>query len=509
MVKLVAFDDATEALVRFVEETPPEAMAGAALARLRAGEEPRDLIRAAALAVSRSCELPVDHHGGPLHPVAGIHATMGLTARLAGAWRLLPALQCAALANRHIHTPSMGPAAMVAFDDLEDGLSAGEALAALERALEDREARLAERAVALACGKAAPGRLLESLLEVALRRNALDDHYLLYPLYAMRAADAVGWRFAPVLLRPVARYLSRHASLESYGALAEEYVRDGVDLYNRFGELEELMAANGIAAGKVPHRTGPHEAGAVAALADEVGAVATIRSLPEAVARAMGGGLSLEGTLEALSAGGARIFLRSRSHNPFDVHIHTGIAARRYLLSFPQVSFRHKALALLGWAWSNEIRYLDWTLAWPWQNAGDGAAASRPAARGADAGADGLAAIERAVTGLEGYDAAELARADRLVASEALRGVMRLAEGHVKAGGDAEALFALAARLACREDLSEMHACKMQQAAWEEYRACREPLRWPHAVAAVKHCAVALSIGPHSVYPRIAAQLAA
>ncbi len=506
MVNLVAFDDATEALVRFVEETPPAAMAGAALARLREGEEPRDLIRAAALAVSRSCELPVDHHGGPLHPVAGIHATMGLTARLAGAWRLLPALQCAALANRHIHTPSMGPAAMVAFDDLERGLSADEALAALERALEDREARLAERAVALACEKAPPGRLLGSLLEVALRRNALDDHYLLYPLYAMRAADAVGWRFAPVLLRPVARYLSRHASLESYGALAESYVRDGVDLYHRFGELEELMAAHGIAAGKVPQKTGPHEVGAVAALAEEVGAVATIRSLPETVARAMGGGLSLEGTLEALSAGGARIFLRSHSNNPFDVHIHTGIAARRYLLSFPEVSFRHKALALLGWAWSNEIRYLDWTLTWPWQNA-DGAADGRSTAQ--RAGEDGLAAIEQAVAGLEGYDAAELARADRLVASEALRDVMRLAEGHVKAGGDVEALFALAARLACREDLSEMHACKMQQAAWEEYRACREPLRWPHAVAAVKHCAVALSIGPHSVYPRIAAQLAA
>ena len=493
MIHLVAFDEATEARARFVEETPPAAIVAATLARLQGGEEPLALVRAAALAVSRSCELPPDHHGGPVHPVAGVHAVMGLTARLSGPERLLPALQCVALANRHIHSPSMGPAAMVAFDDLENELSAEEALARLEQALQDREGRLAERALALACEKATPGRLLDSLLAVALKRNTLDDHYLLYPLYAMRAVDAVGWRFAPVLLRPVARYLARHVALEGYGRLGDEEIQEGVALYRRFGELEELMTRWGIAEDKVAAETGPHEADAVARLAREVGEVEVIRQLPQTVARALGGGLSLEGALEALSAGGARIFLRSRSSNPFDVHIHTGIAARRYLLSFPEVSFRHKALAVLGWAWSNEVRYLDWTLSWPWQNRGSGT----------------LAEIERAIGALEGYDVSELDRADHLLASEALRDAMGMAQGYVEAGGDVEALFALTGRLVCREDISEMHAYKLQQAAWEEYHACRAPLAWPHAVAAVKQCAVALSMRPHSVYPQIAHRLAA
>jgi len=502
MVRLVSFDPATEERVRFVEETPRDEIVARTVARLDAGEDPRALVAAAALAVSRSTELPVDHHGGPIHPVAGIHAVCGMMERLEGGDRRLPVLQCVALANKHVNLPSMGPAAMIVFDDLKTDVTAEKALKRLETALHDHEPRLAERAVTLACAKASRGQILDTLLPEAIRRNSLDDHYFLYCLYAFRALDAIGWEHGAILLRPAMRYLSRHHSFDAYGEFSRESVQEGIHYYDRFGELEALIAQYGLDETRVPQATGAHEDAAVAALADEIGATDVISSLPEAIARAMGKGLSLEGTIEAISIGGGRIFLRSHSNNPFDVHIHTGAAARRYLIGFPEVAFRQKVLSLLGWPWTYEIRYLDHTLTWGWQE-GHGALeqASGPAL---------LERIEGCILGIDGYDVTNLPVAiNNLVAPDGVREAVRLAESYVRAGHDTEALFRLTTRLVCREDASEMHAYKLQQAAWDEHRACRAPHNWVHAVSAVKQAAVAAPTGPHRVWPDIVQRLAA
>ncbi len=504
MVRLVEFDAATEERVRFIEGTPRDAIIEKTIARLNAGEDRRELVRAAALAVSRSTELPADHHGGPIHPVAGIHAVLGMMDRLEEKDRDLPMLQCVALANKHIHLPSMGPAVMVSFDDLNHDVAAEKALARLEKAMHDREPRLGERAVTLACEQATSGQILESLLTISMRRNNLDDHYFLYPIYAMRALDAIGWEDGngPTLMRPVVRFLSRHASFDAFGEFDESSILEGIDLYKRFPELEELVDRYDLSEESVPAKTGEHETGAIAALADAIGKVTSIASIPELVAAAMGDGLSLEGTCEGMSIGGARIFLRSHSNNPFDVHIHTGIAARRYLIGFPEVSFRNKALALIGWAWSYEVRYLDATLTWNWQVAAD--ALSTASAK------DLLAGIEAGILGIDGYDVTNLeVGINELVAFDAVHDVTRLAEAYMKAGHDPDALFRLTTALVSREDASEMHAYKLQQAAWEEYQVCREPWRWVHAVSAVKQCAVVVPTKPRSVYPEIAERLAA
>ena len=84
-----------------------------------------------------------------------------------------------------------------------------------------------------------------------------------------------------------------------------------------------------------------------------------------------------------------------------------------------------------------------------------------------------------------------------------------MAWSYVRAGHDVDRLLRATARLVCREDASEMHAYKMQQAAFEEYRACRAPLNAVHAVAAVKQCAVAAPMRPQRVYPETAQRLAA
>ncbi len=52
-----------------------------------------------------------------------------------------------------------------------------------------------------------------------------------------------------------------------------------------------------------------------------------------------------------------------------------------------------------------------------------------------------------------------------------------------------------------------MHAYKLQQAAYEEYHATREPYRWVHLVSAAKHAACVVQIQPKSVYPRARALL--
>src|SRR2546427_9511364 len=109
MVTRVQFADAIEPLVQFIEETPPSAILDHTLAKLRAGVPLKTLLTASALAVIRSSDLPPGHHGGPLHPLVGLHAVSHLVERLEGENRFLPVLQHVALSNKHIHHPAMGP----------------------------------------------------------------------------------------------------------------------------------------------------------------------------------------------------------------------------------------------------------------------------------------------------------------------------------------------------------------------------------------------------------------
>ena len=176
MVKLVEFAPDMEREVRFIEETAPERIIEATLEKLRAGDSPRRLVTAAALAVSRSSELPPDHHGGPVHPIAGIHATHQLAGRLDGEWRFVPVVQSVALANKHIRSPDMGPTAMAAIEPAEDEGDPDAMLEAFAAALVARQSRHAERLLAALVKTASPGQILNAMLTVGLRQNALDDH---------------------------------------------------------------------------------------------------------------------------------------------------------------------------------------------------------------------------------------------------------------------------------------------------------------------------------------------
>src|SRR5437899_5198573 len=109
MAQRVLYPDHIEPLVQFVEDTTPEHIVARTHNKLAAGTPVKDMLLASALAVVRSSDLPPGHHGGPLHPLAGLHAVRHTAARLPGDYARLPVIQNVAVANKHIHSPAMGP----------------------------------------------------------------------------------------------------------------------------------------------------------------------------------------------------------------------------------------------------------------------------------------------------------------------------------------------------------------------------------------------------------------
>ena len=85
-----------------------------------------------------------------------------------------------------------------------------------------------------------------------------------------------------------------------------------------------------------------------------------------------------------------------------------------------------------------------------------------------------------------------------------VRETMALAAGYARAGFAPAPFFALMAELVSRDEASEMHAYKMQQAAYEEFHATRAPYRWVHLVAAARHLATVYPMQPQAVYGRAA-----
>src|SRR3954470_962260 len=117
----VQYPAAIEPLVQFIEDTPPAEILDAALEKLRAGTPIQEMLTASALAVTRSTEMPPGHHGGPLHPLAGLYAVTKLVERLEGEEKYVPVLQHVALSNKHIHHPAMGPYQLLEYEPQDAG----------------------------------------------------------------------------------------------------------------------------------------------------------------------------------------------------------------------------------------------------------------------------------------------------------------------------------------------------------------------------------------------------
>ena len=162
MSGLLQLPETVEALVMLVEQTPSERIVEETLDILRAGTPPRAMLTASALAVSRASELPADHHGGPVHPVSGIHGVHHLSRRLTGDARFLPIVQNVALANKHIHDVETGPTAMLELEPLEARAGGSETTSqAFVAALAQRHPLAAERYLLALLERCKPGEILD------------------------------------------------------------------------------------------------------------------------------------------------------------------------------------------------------------------------------------------------------------------------------------------------------------------------------------------------------------
>src|SRR5690242_12591161 len=124
MPQRVRYPESIEPLVQFIEDTPPSEIVDRTLAKLREGVPSGMLLEASALAVTRSSDLPPGHHGGPVHPLAGLYSVAKLAERMQGEDRFLPVLQHVALSNKHIHDPVTSPFSLLEFEPMDaDGAS--------------------------------------------------------------------------------------------------------------------------------------------------------------------------------------------------------------------------------------------------------------------------------------------------------------------------------------------------------------------------------------------------
>jgi len=427
----------------------------------------RDMLLASALAVVRSSDLPPGHHGGPLHPLAGLHAVRNVAARLPREYAPLPVIQNVAVANKHIHSPAMGPYILADAQPVSEGDS-------VEATLESFRVA-ASRGVYNACdhyflyllGQLSPMQVLEHLLQVAIPKNQLDDHYFLFPVFTWRALEYLGWEYAKYIGRAPVRYVTRPtmpASLEDVDTLIA-----------KFGLLErELRVA-----------TGEDETAAITALAEEIGRVSRFSAIPEMLARALADGLSLEGTGEALSVGGSTLFLRSQTGNPMDVHINTGANTRRYLLRQPELSLRTRLRALLMWHTGPEVMMAQRMLAPDIQPEPD-----RVAALPWHTQDDLLTEIEELISSLPVGERLPKAGLATWRSTDEVKQAAALAQQYASSGYAPEALITRLGKIACRDNFTEMHALKHHQATYEEFHATRPSLRWRHLVAAVQAAAI-------------------
>ena len=465
----VQFPAAIEPFVQFIEETDPSDIVDHTLAKLRAGVPIRTMLTASALAVTRSSDLPPGHHGGPLHPLVGLHAVYHITERLSGEDRFLPALQHVALSNKHIHHAGMGPYMLLDFEPIDAGgveATKQAFLAAVNRGASN----MADHYFLWLWQHVPPVEALDLLLTVAIPKNLLDDHYFIFPALTWRALEWIGADYLPVLMRPAVRYVTRFPTPPA------------------IPEIEAVIEAYQLLTRPLRQQSGADETMAIGSLGDTISRCHTYADLPGMLGRALADGLSLEGTGEALSIGAAGLFLRSLTGNPMDVHMHTGVNLRRYLVRLDGLSLRNKLLSLLLWHTGPEVRSTQQRMEPTVQPDPDAIAALPYRTQEAL-----LDTISESIYHQPPLDWSTVTNLGRLRAAPEVKTTVHLAQQYVDYGYDAQALIARLAEIACHDNFTEMHALKHHQAIVEEFHATREPWRARHLVAGAQ--AAAISFG--------------
>lgn len=508
MLTRIEFRPEVEDLVRFVEETDPDDIVEKTIAKLRNGVTNHELLTANTLAVVRSNDVPPSHHGGPVHPICGVHAIHGIAERLPGELSMLPLIQHTALCNHHVHSPYMGPylmpkieALQASPEEVEPGIrphnvtsrvnipspdepnAISDTQKAFLHCIRAMEAPLGERYYLWLLDRLSHGEMLDLLLPLAVSRNNWDDHYFLYPVYTFRTLDCLGWEWADVLLRPAVRYQARLMGRLTIG--------DPLD----FVWVESLLDKYKLLEINIPTRTSDAETERIGELGMQLGQCEDYFDTIEPMAQALAGGLSLEGAGEALSIGAAAAYLSTSYGNPMDSHLHTGSTNRRYVLRQEGVSLRNKILSLLTGFTGPEVllgaRKIDWTC-----NIEPGSTASLPERSQEHL----LDAITDNIDSQPYIDWHQINSVANVVPPEGIKEGVAMARQYAEKGYDPVPYFNRLAEISCRDDFTEMHSVKHFQAIVDEYYATREPYRWLHLASATKSAGIIQTGREHSVY---------
>jgi len=477
MPQRVQFSDAIEPLVRFIEDTPPAEILDRTLDKLRAGVTTQTMLTASALAVIRSTEMPPGHHGGPLHPLAGLYAISKTVERLEGEERFVPVLQHVALTNKHINHPAMGPYQLLEFAE-EDAGGFEASKAAYLMAVQRGEWNKADHLFQWLWKNAPAIEVFDLLMTVAIPKNFHDDHYFMFPGTVWRALQTgvLDKELLPVLMRPVVRFVTRSP------------VAPNNPMPSPLPQIEALIEEHQLLKRILRQRSGEDETAAIGELGEAIAAVDVFADIPVLMAKALAGGLSLEGGGEALSIGAAGLFLRSLGGNPMDVHLHTSVNLRRYLLRLDGISLKNKLMLLLTWQSGPEIRSTAGRME-PYPQPDMAAVAALPARTQEEL----LDAIRHSVYNQPPTDWSTVTNLGLMRAVPEVKHTVNLATQYVKCGYDPQAFIARLAEIVCHDNFTEMHAFKHHQSIVEEFHATREPWRWMHLVCGAQ--AAAISFG--------------
>src|SRR5216683_2654711 len=226
MARPIAYPEHIAPLVQCVEETTPEHIVARTHDTLAAGTPVKDMLLASALAVVRSSDLPPGHHGGPLHPLAGLHAVRHIAARLPGEYAMMPVIQNVAVAYKHIHSPAMGPFVLAEAKPVSEQDDVEATVKAFRTAVSRGVYNACDHYFLYLLEHLSPMQVLELLLEVGVPKNQLDDHYFLFPVFTWRALEYFGWEYAKYIGRAPVRYITRPtapAMLVDVDALIRKY----------------------------------------------------------------------------------------------------------------------------------------------------------------------------------------------------------------------------------------------------------------------------------------------
>jgi hypothetical protein len=421
--------------------------------------------------------MPPGHHGGSLHALAGVYPISKLIERLEGEQRFVPVLQHVALSNKHINHPEMGPYQLLEFAPLDAG-GVEKTKAAFVKAVGRGEWNNSDHLFQWLWQNAPAIEVFDLLMSVAIPRNWNDDHYFMFPGTLWRAFETgvLDKALLPVLMRPVVRYVTRQP------------VPPNNPMPSPLPELEALIEEHQLLSRIYRQRSGEDETAAIGELGEAIRRVNVFAEIPRLIARALVAGLSLEGAGEALSIGAAGLFLRSLGGNPMDVHLHTSINLRRYLLRQDGLSLKNKLLLLLTWHTGPEIRSTANRMEPTLQP--DMAAVAKLPPRTQD---ELLDAIQYSIYHQPPTDWSKVTNLGRMMAVPEVKETVNLAQQYVECRYDAQALIARLAEIVCHDNFTEMHAFKHHQSIVEEFHATHEPWRWMHLVCGVQ--AAAISFG--------------